>query len=353
MERIAWFVCGILSLSACTPRSLSFSSVPPSCVGLEPTCGADEHDDCCNSPGVAGGSLERGCDPQDTQNIACEATHAHPPKASFPATVSNFRLDKYEISVGRFRNFVAAGQGTAAQPPPPHAGARTLNGQPDQAGWDPAWDQYLAKDTDGLRAALQCEPTHQTWTDAAGPNENLPINCINWYEAMAFCIWDGGFLPTEAQWQYAAVGGSEGRRYPWSHPPSSLVVDCAHANHRLEPPGDSCVSGGGVNHVGSESPLGDGSWGQSDLAGNLAEWTLDWFNDYTGECTDCANLAHPTTAEDRVVRGGDFADSVGTYDFYYHPNQIPTLRGAYRNLGTPTVPAENLGARCARRLTDR
>ena len=41
------------------------------------------------------------------------------------------------------------------------------------------------------------------------------MNCINSYEAVAFCIWDGGFLPTLSEWGYAAAGGNEQREYPW------------------------------------------------------------------------------------------------------------------------------------------
>jgi formylglycine-generating enzyme len=53
---------------------------------------------------------------------------------------------------------------------------------------------------------LACHSTNQTWTDTVGSHENLPINCINWYEAYAFCIWDGGFLPSDAESEYAAAG---------------------------------------------------------------------------------------------------------------------------------------------------
>ncbi len=49
----------------------------------------------------------------------------------------------------------------------------------------------------------------------AGSNENQPINCVTWYEAFAFCISDGGYLPTAAEWNYAAAGGSDQRAYPF------------------------------------------------------------------------------------------------------------------------------------------
>jgi len=110
-------------------------------------------------------------------------------------------------------------------PPPPGGGARTLNGMASQGGWDPSWNASLAINTGTLVANMKCNATHQTWTDAPGGNESRPMNCVSWYEAMAFCVWDGGYLPTEAEWNYAAAGGQEQRAFPWSSPPFALTND--------------------------------------------------------------------------------------------------------------------------------
>jgi formylglycine-generating enzyme required for sulfatase activity len=217
-------------------------------------------------------------------------------------------LDDYEVTVGRFRQFVGAvvGGWLPAQGSGMHVhlnGGQGLNatGGGYETGWATGWDGLLATTLATWTSNLSCD-SRQTWTASAGSNENLPIDCETWYEAYAFCIWDGGFLPSEAEWNYAAAGGSDQRAYPWSpaYPPGSTSISCANANY------DFCVSTSGANAVGSESPAGDGKWGQSDLAGNSWEWNLDWYaSSYVTPCTDCANL---TVASDRVFRGGSYYD---------------------------------------------
>jgi formylglycine-generating enzyme len=206
--------------------------------------------------------------------------------------------------VGRFRAFVAAGMGTSANPPLARAGAHPNS---VGTGWDSSWDTSLAANQAALIAALKCDPELQTWTDDPGGNEVRPINCVSWFEAMAFCAWDGGFLPTEAEWNFGAAGGDQQRAFPWSSPAPSLLLDPEHASFISN--GSNCMGDGlpecTVNDlvpVGSK-PLGDGRWGQADLAGNVSEWVLDWAGGFPSSCIDCVNLV---PAVGRVHRGGSF-----------------------------------------------
>lgn len=292
-----------------------------SCAGLPAACGPSGTAPCCSSTVVSGGAFYRGFD-VGSDNAYPDATH--------PATVSDFRLDTYEVTVGRFRQFVNAGMGTQASPPPAGTGARTLNGMPNQAGWEPAYNAALAGDTTALIAAVKCGGTQTAWTDAPGTNEVRAMNCITWYEAAAFCAWDGGFLPTEAEWNYAAVGGAEQRAFPWSSPASSLALDCSYAHYS-----SSCTASPGTSsRVGRTSPKGDGKHGHSDLAGNVWEWTLDTYHTpYISPCIDCADLA----AGNRVIRGGGLVES-----------SIQFLRGANRTFAQATTRYLDLGVRCAR-----
>jgi sulfatase modifying factor 1 len=306
-------------------------STSPSCQpggnGLT-NCGASR-ESCCASLEVTGGSYSR------TYANGGDASTAE----ADPARVSGFRLDKYEVTVGRFRQFAkawGAGSGylpTAGSGKHAHlSGGRGLvdssaPGTVFEPGWVASDDGYVAPtDTN-----LACKSRFDTWTTSAGSGETLPINCVNWYEAYAFCIWDGGFLPSEAEWEYAAAGGSQQRAYPWGAiPPGTAnqyaIYGCYY------PDGDAGSCTGGAAPVGS-APDGVGLWNQLDLAGNVHEWSLDGYAAYRAGCADCAYL---TAASYRVMRGGYF---------YNYPSYLVP---ASRSDDSPTVRSICIGFRCAR-----
>jgi formylglycine-generating enzyme required for sulfatase activity len=234
---------------------------------------------------------------------------------SFPATVSDFRLDTYEITVGRFKKFWNGYPGDM-----PAAGSGKNPNNPSDPGWDATWNtSFLPASQAELTTNVECFAMYQTWTVG---NDALPMNCLDWFEAEAFCIWDGGRLPTEAEWNYAAAGGTQQRAYPWG----SATPDCTYANS----PG--CV--GGANRVGSESPKGDGLYGQADLAGNVWEWVQDWYaTPYANPCTNCALT---TGSSNRVFRGGSLGGSSSI------------VLSSYRYDAGPAGHGFGGGGRCAR-----
>jgi formylglycine-generating enzyme required for sulfatase activity len=297
----------------------------PSCVGLAAACGPSQSQDCCHRATISGGAFLRSYDGVGFTD------------PSYPATIGTFQLDTFEVTVGRFRAFVDAGFGTQTNSPASGSGALPTV---STSGWNAGDNVNLEADTTALRAALKCSAPYDTWTDTPSSNETRPINCVTWYEAFAFCIWDGARLPSEAEWNYAAAGGNEQRVYPWSVPPTAASVSETYASYWLDSTRqcfgdgmDGCALSDLIT-VGSK-PSGRGRWGQADLGGNVWEWTRDTFsNPYAiDSCSNCADLSRGAM---KSIRGGSF---FGTSS---------TLLASGRAQGVAATRYYTVGIRCAR-----
>ncbi len=285
---------------------------PPSCHGLAKTCGPTGDGDCCESKLVPGGTFNMGRKEGDP-DWHCNAGTTFCRDDDFvtflanetpwvATSVSAVRLDKYEVSLGRFRKFVDAVVDGYVPTPGSGKHIHLAGGQlADESGWDANWSTAknlpTQKTTWGAFSQLGCESTPRTWTQNPEGRETLPINCVSWYQAYAFCIWDGGFLPTEAEWELAGSGGEE-RLYPWSTPPANKTIEGSH------------IIGSGITRNVGSLPAGNGRWGHSDLGGNVGEWTLDWYAPYSA--TSCSNCVTLSSGEGHTTRSANaFAGSLG------------------------------------------
>ncbi len=231
--------------------------------------GADDAQ--CRDVALPGGTFSMG----EVATMGEGTPQATPVRAGI--TVSPFRLDAYEVTVARFRRFVAAGM-----PAPPASAVmfpRNVVLRPAGASW-PTRTPATEADLPG---------SFCNWTPQPGGWESDPINCVDWLTAMAFCVWDGGRLPTEAEWEYAArqrplrdnVGNvlPAGRRYPWGD--RSPTCDDANFNEldrgyprSTRPVGRTC------NNLGPAP-----AWLEIfDLAGNVTEMVSDHAESYGSNC---------------------------------------------------------------------
>lgn len=316
----------------------------PSCTGAPGTrtCGLAGDEDCCASPAVPAGTVQR--------------LGAWENQAWHPTKVSAFKLDKFEITVGRMRAFFQA-MGGNLRAHAPAAGAGASPRIPN-SGWRASFDVRLPgswAEIDGRLGPAGCYMSGDnadggtaTWTSAPGPYEELPITCADWYTLFAFCAWDGGRLPTDAEWLHAARGGEEDRDYAWGKAleplvwpqhkdlvvtslidPSDGLYRFTHGNPFAATDGSGHVVDGPAHIARPGSKLGGGRWGHADLTGNVLEYMLDVAPVPEIDCdADCANVAFPDPPQDQVgLYPGDWRFGEEIDPNVVYPDGYRSLRG--------------------------
>jgi formylglycine-generating enzyme required for sulfatase activity len=243
---------------------------------------------------VASGSFEDGCSKSDSD---CKPDE----KPTHTVTLSKgFWIGQTEVTVGSYRRF--ANETHRPMPPEPTFGYHNLN-----AGW---------------------------------ADSQMPIVNVDWNDANAYCGWLGGHLPTEAQWEYAARGGTTSSQYD-SLPRIAWIGDNSGKRHidaakvagedQAGYLGHLSLNSNAPHHVGMLSPNG---YGVYDMLGNVWEWIDDWYGENYYKAGVRFDPAGQSNGTERVLRGASWVD-------------LPVAaRASVRGHRNPTMRSVDTGFRC-------
>ncbi|GAA2067085.1 formylglycine-generating enzyme family protein [Streptomyces albiaxialis] len=260
--------------------------------------------------------------PGGTYRMGGEDRDANPGDGEGPVrevTVSAFAVDAYAVTNARFAAFVEA------------TGHRT---EAERFGWSYVFARFLPGRLRKISPRPDATPwwcgvEGARWDAPEGPGSGLegrwdhPVCHVGWTDARAFCDWDGGRLPTEEEWEYAARGGLDQARYPWG---DELTPGGEHRCNIWQgsfPTRNTAEDGwAGTAPVHAYPPNG---FGLFNVSGNVWEWT--------------AGTWGPETPGLRAMRGGSYL---------CHASYCDRYRVSARTANTPDSTSGNVGFRVVR-----
>ncbi len=194
---------------------------------------------------IPGGTFAMGC-------VAGDTSCGDSEKPAHSVAIAPFYLDRYEVTASRYGACAQAGKCPAAY------------SVPDSCSYGKGW------------------------------MDNYPINCVKFNEAEAFCAWDGGRLPSEAEWEFAARGGLIGKKFVWGD--QAPTCTAGQANSAFWAKCTTFVLAP-VGSVGTAN-----GYGLYDMAGGVVEMVADWYSPTYYATSPSDNPKGPSSGTNRVAR---------------------------------------------------
>ncbi|WP_296317004.1 formylglycine-generating enzyme family protein [Winogradskyella sp. UBA3174] len=325
----------------------------------------DQANDASGMVKIPRGVFEMGGDtPNGFENMPKSALAQGDELPKHTVQLSGFWMDTHEVTNAKFEAFVkATNYITVAERPVDWEELRKQlppsTPKPPEENLLPASLLFsyapkgASKENLGNWWTLQPEVS---WRHPEGPGssikgkENHPVIHVSWYDAQAYAKWSGKRLPTEAEWEYAMRGGLKNAMYPWGNDKTSLGQH--NANHlQGEFPYSNTIADG-FDRTAPVKSFPPNGYGLYDMAGNVWEWTNDWYSAiYYLKLKEQNKIAidplgpsasleiYGTFEKRKAIRGGSFL---------CHDDWCSGYRNARRMRNTPDTSMEHVGFRCVR-----